>query len=182
MFSRGRKNKNDFRKKKDEVQSEWEDKVVSLRRVAKVTRGGKNFRFTALVVVGNKKGKVGFGLGKANELVDAIRKGKDKAIRSAARIILKGNTLPHEVLGRYKGCEILMKPASKGTGVIAGGGVRPVLELVGIHDVLTKSMRSPNPINLVKATFNGLQQLLDIKEIAAKRDKTIAEVFGSFGS
>lgn len=181
MFGRNRRDKKNF-KKKDEVKSEWEDKVVSLRRVAKVTRGGKNFRFTALIVVGNRKGKVGFGLGKANELVDAIRKAKEKAIRSAMPITLKGATIPHEIIGKYKGCEILMKPASKGTGVIAGGGVRPVLELVGIHDVLTKSMRSPNPINLVKATVNGLQQLMDVKHIAAKRGKTIGEVFGSFSS
>jgi small subunit ribosomal protein S5 len=168
-----------FQDKEKEQNSEWQERVVSLRRVAKVTRGGKRFRFTALVVVGNEKGKVGMGLGKANELVDAIRKAKDKAIRSARSIHLKGTTIPHNVLGKYKGCEIIIKPASKGTGVIAGGGVRPVLELVGIHDVLTKSIRSSNPINLVRATMNGLESLMDVKHIAEKRGKSIAEVFGT---
>ncbi len=167
------------REKKEEVKSEWDEKVVSLRRAAKVTRGGKRFRFNAIVVVGNGKGKVGLGYGKANELADAIRKAKDKAIANAKPILVKGNTIPHEVMGRFKGCEIVIKPATKGTGVIAGGGVRPVLELVGIQDVLTKSLRSSNPVNLVKATMQGLFSLMDIEKIAAKRDKTIAEVYGN---
>jgi len=162
-----------------EVKSEWEEKVVALRRAAKVTRGGKRFRFNASVVVGNGKGKVGIGYGKANELADAIKKAKEKAIQNAQTVILKGTTIPHEVLGKFKSCEIMLKPASKGTGVIAGGAVRPVLELVGIHDVLTKSLRSPNPVNLVKAALNGLSELMDIKEIAEKRGKFVSDLFGT---
>lgn len=174
-----RKNNRRNDRKKPEVQSEWEDKVVSLRRASKVTRGGKRFRFNAIVVVGNGKGKVGMGYGKANELVDAIRKAKDKAISNAKPVCLKGGTIPHEIIGKFKSGEIVLRPASEGTGVIAGGAVRPVLELVGIKDVLTKSLNSPNPVNLVKATLNGLYSLMDINEVAARRGKTVAEIYGS---
>ncbi|MGL5956386.1 MAG: 30S ribosomal protein S5 [Brevinema sp.] len=177
----GRNNKNnnrrDRREKPEAVPSEWEEKVVSLRRATKVISGGRRFRFNAMVVVGNKKGKVGLGYGKANELADAIKKAKDKAIANALSIRLKGATIPHEILGEYKSSRILMKPATKGTGVIAGGAVRPVLELLGVHDILTKSLRSPNPINLIKATFNGLTRLYNIEDIAAKRGKTVSELF-----
>ena len=166
------------RDNKEKVQSEWEDKVVSIRRAAKVTRGGKRFRFNAIVVVGNGKGKVGMGYGKANELADAIKKAKEKAISNAISIQIKATSIPHAVEGHYKGCRIVIKPASKGTGVIAGGGVRPVLELSGIQDVLTKSLGSSNPVNLVKATLNGLNNLMNLKEIAEKRNKTIAEILG----
>ena len=165
----------EFKKKE---QSEWEEKVVSLRRAAKVTTGGKRFRFNAVVIVGNKKGKVGIGYGKANELSDAIKKAKDKAIRNTKLINLKGTTIPHEMLGKFKSSEIFMKPASKGTGVIAGGAVRPVLELVGVEDVLTKSLRSPNPVNLVKATLNGLYRMMNANDVALNRDKTLKEIFG----
>ena len=165
----------EFKKKE---QSEWEEKVVSLRRAAKVTTGGKRFRFNAVVIVGNKKGKVGIGYGKANELSDAIKKAKDKAIRNTRLINLKGTTIPHEMLGKFKSSEIFMKPASKGTGVIAGGAVRPVLELVGVEDVLTKSLRSPNPVNLVKATLNGLYRMMNANDVALNRDKTLKEIFG----
>lgn len=164
---------------KNAVKSEWEEKVVSLRRAAKVTTGGKRFRFNAIVIVGNGRGMVGIGYGKANELADAIKKSKDKAIKAAKMICMKNTTIPHEIIGKFKSGVILLRPASKGTGVIAGGAVRPVLELAGIKDVLTKSLRSTNPVNLVKATLNALYNLMDIKNIAAKRDKTIAEVFGS---
>ncbi len=160
------------------VKSEWEEKVVSLRRAAKVTTGGKRFRFNAIVIVGNGKGMVGIGYGKANELADAIKKSKDKAIKAAKMIYMKNTTIPHEITGKFKSGVILLRPASKGTGVIAGGAVRPVLELAGIKDVLTKSLRSNNPVNLVKATLNALYNLMDIKNIAAKRDKTIQEIFG----
>ena len=170
-------NRRDRRDRPEAVPSEWEEKVVSLRRATKVIAGGRRFRFNAMVVVGNKKGKVGLGYGKANELADAIKKAKDKAIANALLIRLKGTTIPHEILGEYKACRILMKPATKGTGVIAGGSVRPVLELLGVHDILTKSLRSPNPINLVKATFNGLTRLYNIEDIAAKRGKTVSELF-----
>lgn len=174
-------NKKDNRKErreKTEIVSEWEEKVVSLRRATKVIPGGRRFRFNAMVVVGNKKGKVGLGYGKANELADAIKKAKDKAIANAVPIRLKGTTIPHEILGEYKSSRILMKPATKGTGVIAGGAVRPVLELLGVHDILTKSLRSPNAVNLIKATFDGLTRLYNIEDIAAKRGKTVSEIFG----
>jgi small subunit ribosomal protein S5 len=161
------------------VKSEWGEKVVSLRRAAKVTTGGKRFRFNAIVIVGNGKGMVGIGYGKANELADAIRKSKDKAIKAAKKINMKGSTVPHEIIGKYKSGVILIRPASKGTGVIAGGAVRPVLELAGIRDVLTKSLNSTNPVNLVKATLNALYSLMDVNMIAAKRDKTVAEIFGT---
>ncbi|MCX7882938.1 MAG: 30S ribosomal protein S5 [Brevinematales bacterium] len=157
---------------------EWQEKVVSIRRAAKVTTGGKRFRFNALVVVGNGKGMVGFGYGKANEMADAIRKAKDKAIKAAVKINLKGTTIPHEVIGKYKSGVVLLRPASKGTGVIAGGAVRPLLELVGIHDVLTKSLRSTNSINLVKATMNGLLHLMDIREVAERRGLSVEKIFG----
>jgi len=157
---------------------QWQEKVVSIRRAAKVTTGGKRFRFNALVVVGNGKGMVGFGYGKANEMADAIRKAKEKAIKAAVKINLKGTTIPHEIIGKYKSGVVLLRPASKGTGVIAGGAVRPLLELAGIHDVLTKSLRSTNSINLVKATMNGLLQLMDIHEVAARRGLTVEKIFG----
>ncbi len=164
---------------KEIKKNEWMEKVVSLRRAAKVTSGGKRFRFNALVVVGNGKGMVGIGYGKANELTDAIRKAKDKAIRSAKKITLKGTTIPHEVKVKYKGAVVFLKPASEGTGVIAGGAVRPVLEMAGIHNILTKSLGSPNSLSLVRATLKALESLMDIKEIAMKRGKTVSELFGS---
>lgn len=177
----GQNNRRDKRDRRDkpEVQSEWKESVVSLRRAAKVTRGGKRFRFNAVVIVGNGKGKVGLGYGKANELADAIRKAKDKAIKAAEPILMKGETIPHAVTGKFKSGVIVIKPATKGTGVIAGGSVRPVLELVGIKDVLTKSLRSSNPVNLVKATLEGLHSLQDIAYIAEKRGKTVAEIYGT---
>lgn len=168
-----------MRENRSAVKSEWGEKVVSLRRAAKVTTGGKRFRFNAIVIVGNGKGMVGIGYGKANELSDAIKKAKDKAIKAAKLIHMKNTTIPHELTGKFKSGVIFLKPASKGTGVIAGGAVRPVLELAGIKDVLTKSLRSTNPVNLVKATLKALYSLMDIQEIAAKRGKTIAEIYGT---
>lgn len=164
---------------KEIKKNEWMEKVVSLRRAAKVTSGGKRFRFNALVVVGNGKGMVGIGYGKANELTDAIRKAKDKAIKSAKKITLKGTTIPHEVKVKYKGAVVFLKPASEGTGVIAGGAVRPVLEMAGIHNILTKSLGSPNSLSLVRATLKALESLMDIKEVAMKRGKTVNEIFGT---
>jgi small subunit ribosomal protein S5 len=164
---------------RDEVKSEWDEKVVSLRRAAKVTTGGKRFRFNAIVIVGNKKGKVGLGYGKANELADAIRKAKDRAIKNAKPINMKNSTIPYEVTGKFKSGVILMKPASKGTGVIAGGAVRPVIELAGIKDVLTKSLRSTNPVNLVKATLTALFDLQSVQDVAVRRDKSVKDIFGT---
>lgn len=179
--SQDKKSRNNTRRDRQErveVSSEWEEKVVSLRRATKVIPGGRRFRFNAMVVVGNRKGKVGLGYGKANELADAIKKAKDKAVANAIKIRVKGTTIPHEILGKYKASHILMKPATKGTGVIAGGAVRAVLELLGVGDILTKSLRSSNPVNLIKATFNGLESLYNVNDIAAKRGKTVADIFG----
>jgi small subunit ribosomal protein S5 len=149
--------------------SDIEERVVSINRCAKVVKGGRRFSFSAVVVVGNRKGMVGYGFGKANEVADAIRKGGEIARRSMFNVTLKDRTIPHEVTGQCDGGVVLMKPASPGTGVIAGGGMRAVLELSGVHDILCKSLGSSNKGNVVKATVNALQKLRSREEILASR-------------
>ena len=151
------KNKNG----RDSLEKDFEEKIVHIRRVAKTTKGGKNFHFTALVVIGNSKDKVGAGLGKSNEVPDAIRKGIEKARKNLVEVRMNGRTISHEVYAKHLTSKVMIRPASSGTGVIAGGAVRSVLELAGIKDVLTKSLGSRNPINVVNATIECLKQLND---------------------
>jgi small subunit ribosomal protein S5 len=151
---------------------------VEINRVAKVVKGGRRFSFTALVVVGDEKTKVGVGYGKANEVPVAIQKGVDRARKALFEVPMHGQTITHQVVGRHGAARVLLKPASAGTGVIAGGGVRAVLELAGINDVLSKSLGSQNPINLVKATVNALESLRRPEEVAELRGISIAEVLG----
>ncbi len=152
------------------------EKVVSINRVSKTVKGGRIFKFAALVVVGDGNGIVGFGLGKASEVPEAIRKGIEDAKKNLRKISLKGSTIPHEVIGKFGAGRVLMKPAPEGTGVIAGGPVRAVLEVAGIRNIRTKSLRSNNPCNVVTATFNGLCSLRDVSQVAETRGKTVEEI------
>ena len=154
------------------------EKVVAINRVSKTVKGGRIFKFAALVVVGDGNGLVGFGLGKASEVPDAIRKGIEDAKKHMIKISLKGTSIPHEVIGKFGAGEVLMMPAPEGTGVIAGGPVRAVMEAIGIKDIRTKCLRSNNPQNVVSATFQGLKSLRTPEEVARVRGKSVEEILG----
>jgi len=176
MYTRTERGRDRRRGRDDRTDSDLIDTVVHINRVTKVVKGGKNLSFAALVVVGDGKGRVGFGKGKAREVPSAIRKGIEVAKKSMIRIPLKGSTIPHKVVGRYGAGEVLLKPASPGTGVIAGGAVRAVCEAAGIGDILTKIIGSPNHYNVVQATFQGLRTLRSAESIAKLRDKKVEEL------
>ena len=162
----------------DASKLELSEKVVAINRVSKTVKGGRIMKFSALVVVGDGNGIVGFGMGKSGEVPDAIRKGIEDAKKNLVKISLRGTTIPHEIVGKFGAGEVLMKPAAAGTGVIAGGPVRAVIEMAGIKDIRTKSLRSNNPFNVVRATIQGLAECTSIKEVAQKRGKSIKEIIG----
>jgi small subunit ribosomal protein S5 len=159
-------------------EKEFVEKLIKLNRVAKVVKGGRRFSFSALTVVGDKNGRVGYGYGKANDVSEAIRKSVEKAKQNMIVVPRQRNTLPHVIQGRFKSASVLLKPAAPGTGIIAGGPVRAVMEVGGINDVLSKSLGSQNAVNIVKAVFEGLQSLLDPREVARCRGKKVRELWG----
>ena len=169
-------NRRDNRRQQEEAAPEFIEKVVSLNRVSKTVKGGRIFKFAALCVVGDGKGRVGFGLGKAGEVSEAIRKGIEDAKKNIVKITLSGTTIPHEIIGEFGAGRVLLKPAPAGTGVIAGGAVRAVVEAAGITDIRTKCLRTNNPQNVVAATMAGLKSLRDVEQIAKVRGKNASEI------
>ena len=163
-------------KNKSREEKEFEERVIHIGRVSKTVKGGKNMRFAALVVVGDKKGRVGKGIGKSTEVPDAIRKGIEEAKKNIVTVSTVNGTIPHETIGEFSASKIVMKPAASGTGVIAGGAVRAVIEMAGIKDIRTKSLRSNNPNNVVRATIQGLASLRTAQQVAETRGKTVKEI------
>ena len=166
------------RDSKRNIDKEFTEKLIRLNRVSKVVKGGRRFSFSALMVIGDGKGRVGYGFGKANDVTEAIRKSVADAKKNLITIPLKGDTIPHQILGEFKSAAVLMKPATPGTGIIAGGPVRAVMECAGIKDVLAKSLGSKNTMNIEKAVFNGLSNLMNAKVVADNRGKSINELWG----
>ena len=164
--------------RKEVEQPEFEERVVTINRVTKVVKGGRRFRFAALVVIGDKKGNVGFGTGKSQEVPEAIKKAIENAKKNMITVATVKTTIPHPVTGVYGAGRVVLRPASEGTGVIAGGPVRAVVELAGISDILSKSLGSATPINVVRATIEGLKSLETVEQVAARRGKTVEEILG----
>jgi small subunit ribosomal protein S5 len=159
-------------------EKEFVEKLITLNRTAKVVKGGRRFSFSALVVVGDKKGRVGYGFGKANDVSEAIRKSVERAKKSMIMVPVRKNTIPHEVTGDFKACKVYLRPAAPGAGVIAGGPARAIFEACGISDILSKSVGSRNQINVVRAVFNGISKMYDAKQIASSRGKSLQDLWG----
>ncbi len=173
---RDRRDNRDRDNRRDEEREELDERVVDIKRVAKVIKGGRRFAFRTVVIVGDNKGRIGIGIGKARGVPDSIRKGSDRARRELNKVALSGTTIPHPVIAEYGGATVMLRPAAPGTGVIAGGGVRAVLEAVGIRDILSKSMGSNNLLNVTMATLSALEQLRSPQEMAAMRGKDVDEL------
>ncbi len=171
-------NRKDFAKDGQPREKEFVEKLVKLNRTAKVVKGGRRFSFSALTVVGDQKGKVGFGFGKANDVTEAIRKSLDKARKNMVAVPLKNGTIPHEIQAKYKSSCVLLKPARSGTGIIAGGSIRAVLEAAGATDILSKSLGSNTSVNVVRATFEAFGKLMDARAVAKGRNKTLKDLWG----